>query len=333
MSDSSYMERAIRRAENGRLMASPNPWVGSVLVAEDGTTYEGHTLAPGNMHSEIAVLDIAGSKARGATLYVTLEPCCHQGSTPPCTQALLAAGIKRVVIGVEDPDQRVNGKGIAELKHAGVDVHVGVCAKEIERQLAPYLKHRRSAMPYVTVKMAATLDGKTSANDGTSKWITGPQARQDVHRLRAESDAILVGAGTVRADDPLLTARNVMCPNGTEPKQPLRVVLGDIPPDAKVLPALSLRGDLREVLAELGRRNIVQVFVEGGANVAAQFHEAGLVDTYVLYLAPAIMGGVSATPVFGGQGTDTIAQLPRGKFQSITKLGDDIRIEMCMHHS
>jgi diaminohydroxyphosphoribosylaminopyrimidine deaminase / 5-amino-6-(5-phosphoribosylamino)uracil reductase len=201
-------------------------------------------------------------------------------------------------------------------------VTTGVAEDEIRAQLAPYLKHRSTGRPWVVLKLAATLDGRTAAPDGTSQWITGPLARADGHRLRAESDAILVGAGTVRADDPSLTVRDA------DGRDPLRVVLGKAPERSRVHPALEMSGDLGEILDELGRRDVLQVLVEGGATVAADFHRAGLVDHYVLYLAPALMGGDDGQALFRGPGIDTIADLWRGRIVSVESLGSDLRVEL-----
>ena len=189
--------------------------------------FAGATAPPGGPHAEVTALAAAGEAARGATLYVTLEPCAHHGRTPPCTDAIIAAGVARVVVGIEDPDEQVAGRGIAALRAAGLDVTVGVAADEVAEQLAPYCKHRTTGQPWVVLKMAASLDGRTAAPDGTSRWITGEAARRDVHRLRARSDAVLVGAGTVRADDPALTVR--LDDGAGAATQPLRVVLGTGP--------------------------------------------------------------------------------------------------------
>jgi diaminohydroxyphosphoribosylaminopyrimidine deaminase/5-amino-6-(5-phosphoribosylamino)uracil reductase len=229
------------------------------------------------------------------------------------------------VIGIEDPDPRVAGRGIARLRDAGIDVTVGVAEDEVAAQLAPYLKHRTTGRPWVVLKMASSLDGRTAAPDGTSRWITGEAARRDVHRLRADSDAVLVGAGTVRADDPEL---NVRLDDGVERSQPLRVVLGSAPADAKVQPALELQGDLGEVLGELGRRGVLQLLVEGGPTVAHDFHAAGLVDRYVLYLAPKIFGGDDGHPLFAGPGAGTITDVWTGRLVSVERLGEDIRVEV-----
>jgi diaminohydroxyphosphoribosylaminopyrimidine deaminase / 5-amino-6-(5-phosphoribosylamino)uracil reductase len=257
-------------------------------------------------------------------VYVTLEPCSHHGLTPPCADALVAAGVRRVVIGVEDPDPQVAGRGIARLRSAGVEVEVGALAESVSDQLAPYLVHRRTGRPFVVLKLAATLDGRTAAPDGSSRWITGPGARTDAHRLRAESDAVLVGAGTVRADDPELTVRHVEAPRG----DPLRVVLGRAPDGARVHPCLERSGELGPILDELGQKGCIQVLVEGGARVATAFHRQGLVDRYVLYLAPALTGGDDAPGLFRGTGAPTIDAVWRGRLRSLARVGDDVRIEV-----
>jgi diaminohydroxyphosphoribosylaminopyrimidine deaminase/5-amino-6-(5-phosphoribosylamino)uracil reductase len=318
LSDEQHMRRAIELAAGVRRTTSPNPWVGSVV--EPGG-FEGATAPPGGPHAEVEALRAAGDAARGATLYVTLEPCAHHGRTPPCVDAIVDAGVSRVVVGIEDPDERVRGAGIRALRAAGVTVDVGVCADEVRAQLAPYLKHRATGRPWVVLKLAATLDGRTAAPDGSSRWITGDAARADAHRLRAESDAVIVGAGTVRADDPALTVRD------SPGEDPLRVVLGTAPAGALVQPALELQGDLGGVLDELGRRGVLQAMVEGGATVAGDFHRAGLVDRYVLYLAPAIFGGDDARPLFAGAGAPTIADVWRGRIVSVERLGEDVKIE------
>ena len=316
------MQRAIAVAASARTRTSPNPWVGCVIVTADGSTYEGATEPPGGPHAEVVALRAAGEAAAGSTLVCTLEPCSHYGRTPPCVDAIVAARVARVVIAVEDPDPHVNGAGVRALRAAGIEVEVGVSADEVRSQLAPYLKHRLTGRPYVVLKLAATLDGRTAAPDGTSQWITGEPARRDAHRLRAESDAVIVGAGTVRADDPALTVRHV------EGRDPLRVVLGRAPETARVHPALEMDGDLQSVLDELGRQGVVQAMVEGGATVAAAFHRAGLVDRYVVYIAPALFGGDDARPLFAGAGVATIDDLWRGRVVAVDRIGPDIRVEM-----
>ena len=326
--DSTYMDQAMAAADAVRGTTSPNPWVGCVVVSgpDPAQVFEGATAPPGGPHAEVTALNRAGERhARGATLFTTLEPCSHHGRTPPCTEAIIAAGVARVVISVEDPDPKVAGSGVAALRAAGIEVAVGLGEADVTEQLAPYLKHRRTGLPWVVLKMAASLDGRTAAPDGTSRWITGEEARRDVHRLRARSDAVLVGAGTIRADDPELKVR---LGDGPAPRQPLRVVLGEAPPGAKVHPALELSGPLEDVLAELGRRGVLQLLVEGGASVAHGFHAAGLVDRYVLYLAPVLFGGDDGRPLFAGPGAGTIGEVRRGKLVSVERLGDDLRVEV-----
>ncbi len=322
MDDSEAMRRAIGLAGRVRPTTSPNPWVGCLLVALDGTIYEGATHPPGGPHAEVVALAAAGRASRGATVFTTLEPCSHHGRTPPCSDALIAAGVARVVIGIEDPDRLVAGEGTDLLRAAGIQVDVGIEAEAVREQLAPYVKHRTSGRPWVVLKLAASLDGRTAAPDGTSRWITGAEARADSHALRAQSDAVVVGAGTVRADDPALTVRDA------EGADPLRVVLGRAPEGAKVAPALEFSGELDDLLDELGRRGVVQAMVEGGAAVAGAFHRANLVDQYVLYVAPALFGGDDAAPLFRGPGATTIEGVWRGRIVSVDRLGPDLRIDV-----
>ncbi|HEX6596178.1 MAG TPA: bifunctional diaminohydroxyphosphoribosylaminopyrimidine deaminase/5-amino-6-(5-phosphoribosylamino)uracil reductase RibD [Acidimicrobiales bacterium] len=314
------MRRAMVLAAGVRGTTSPNPWVGAVIVPGG---YEGATSPPGGPHAEAIALAAAGMRARGATLVSTLEPCCHQGRTAPCTDAILAAGVRRVVVGVEDPDPQVRGAGLQVLREAGVDVVVGVCADDVKAQLAPYLKHRETGRPYVVLKLAVTMDGRTAAPDGSSRWITGEAARADAHRLRSECDAVVVGAGTVRADDPELTVRAV-----ATDRQPLRVVLGKAGVDAKVQPAVELWGEPGEVLDELGRLGVLSAIVEGGATVAGAFHRAGVVDRYVFYVAPALLGGDDGRPVLAGPGVATMAEAWRGRIVGVEQMGDDVRIDV-----
>ncbi|MGQ0519993.1 MAG: bifunctional diaminohydroxyphosphoribosylaminopyrimidine deaminase/5-amino-6-(5-phosphoribosylamino)uracil reductase RibD [Actinomycetota bacterium] len=320
--DDACMVRALALGDTARTVAPPNPWVGAVVVAADGRVFEGATTAPGGPHAEAVALRSAGDAAAGATAYVTLEPCSHHGRTPSCADALIAAGVRRVVVALEDPDRQVAGRGLARLRDAGVDVEVGLRGPDAARRLAPYLKHRTTGRPWVVLKLAATLDGGTAAPDGSSRWITGQESRADVHRLRAESDAVLVGAGTVRADDPSLTVRLV------PGRDPMRVVLGAVPDGAQVRPALEVAGDLGAVLDDLGRRGVLQLLVEGGAKVAHGFHAAGLVDRYVLYLAPALFGGDDARPLFAGPGAPAIDDVWRGRLVDLARLGDDLRVEL-----
>ncbi len=327
--DDPWMAAARAAAARSRRTVSPRPWVGAVVVTPDGRSFAGATEGRSGPHAEVVALSAAGAEARGATLYVTLEPCSHHGATPPCADAVIAAGISRCVVALEDPDPRVAGEGIARLRAAGLEVVVGVGAEAASRQLAPYLAHRRTGRPLVVLKLAATLDGRTAAADGSSRWITGPEARLDAHRLRADSDAVVVGAGTVRADDPALTVRLPAGEfDGPHHRQPLRVVLGGAAPDRQVHPCLEWTGDPGALLDELGRRSVLQVMVEGGAAVAHSFHAGGLVDRYVLYLAPALAGGDDGPPLFRGAGPATIADLWRGRIEAVTPLGADLRIDL-----
>jgi diaminohydroxyphosphoribosylaminopyrimidine deaminase/5-amino-6-(5-phosphoribosylamino)uracil reductase len=236
----------------------------------------------------------------------------------------VGSGITRVVVGLEDPDSQGTGRGIERQIAAGIEVEIGVRSDSVTEALAPYQNHRRTGRPFVVLKLAASLDGRTAAPDGTSQWITGAEARADAHALRAESDSILVGAGTVRADDPSLTVRDAEAPRG----DPERIVLGEAPPHAKVRPCLEHRGDVEELLDELGAKGHLQLLVEGGATVAHDLHARGLVDRYVLYLAPALFGGDDARGVFAGPGAGSIDDVWRGRILSVSRLGDDLRIDL-----
>ncbi len=324
--DENRMIEAMRAAASARRSVSPRPWVGAVVVTTDGRSFAGATDGRHGRHAEVVALDAAGEAARGATMFVTLEPCSHHGRTGPCADAIIAAGIARCVVAIEDPDPNVSGAGLTRLRDAGLEVEVGVLATAAQGQLIAYLTHRRTGRPYVVLKSAATLDGATAAADGSSQWITGPEARTDAHRLRADSDAIIVGAGTVRADDPSLTVR---LPAGeADGIEPVRVVLGHAPPGAKVHPCIEHTGPLGDLLDDLGDRGALQVMIEGGASVAAAFHREGLVDRYVLYLAPAFAGGDDARGLFAGPGMATIGEVWRGRIVDVAPVGPDLRIDM-----
>ena len=323
MDDEAAMARALELAASARIVAHPNPWVGAVIAAGPGL-FEGATESPGGRHAEAVALDAAGPDLVDATLYVTLEPCVgFPGKrTMACTSRIVEQGVRRVVVALEDPDPRVRGRGIAALRAAGIDVEVGLLADRAREMLAPYVHQRTTGRPYVVLKLAASLDGRIAAPDGTSQWITGADARADAHRLRAESDAIVVGAGTVRADDPALTVRLV---DGFDPR---RIVLGRVPADAKVHPCEEFTGDAESLLDRLGAEGVVQVMVEGGATVAGDFHRAGLVDRYVIYLAPVLFGGDDARPMFAGSGVETIADVFRGDIVDVVRLGSDLRVDV-----
>ncbi|MDA8342644.1 MAG: bifunctional diaminohydroxyphosphoribosylaminopyrimidine deaminase/5-amino-6-(5-phosphoribosylamino)uracil reductase RibD [Actinomycetota bacterium] len=342
------MKRALAAGRSVRGRTAPNPWVGAVVVPR-GVAYVGGELAtvdgaagpgavmgatqpPGGPHAEVVALDAAGAAAAGGTLYVTLEPCAHHGRTPPCVDAIIAAGIRRVVVGQVDPDPNVAGQGIDRLRSSGIEVDVigEPIASEVRAQLEAYTHQRSTGRPFVVLKLAATLDGRTAAPDGSSRWITGAAARADAHRLRAWSDAVVVGAGTVQADDPELTVR---LPAGDPDyrdadEQPLRVVLGTAPAGSRVHPALELSGEPADVVATLAQRGALQVLVEGGATVAHAFFASGLVDLVVVYLAPALFGGDDGHPLFAGPGAPTIGDLWRGDIRAVTSLGVDLRVEL-----
>lgn len=321
---SDMMLVAIAEGEKARLHAPPNPWVGAVIVNDLGVVVaEGHTQAPGDSHAEIAALRRAGEQARGATMVVTLEPCCHVGRTGPCVEAIVEAGVARVIIGTLDPDSRVSGQGVELLRASGVDVEVGIEEDLVRAQLAPYLWHRVTGRPYVVLKVAATIDGVVAMADGTSQWITGDATRRDAHVLRANSQAILVGAGTVRTDDPALTARldDIIL-------EPLRVVLGEVPANARVRPCLERTGDLGLILDELGQHDVLQLLVEGGPTTATEFLEQGLVNHVVWYLAPAFAGGVGSSGALEPLATSTIGALRRGRVVDVRRIGEDIRVDV-----
>jgi diaminohydroxyphosphoribosylaminopyrimidine deaminase / 5-amino-6-(5-phosphoribosylamino)uracil reductase len=318
------MSMAMAEGEKARLHAPPNPWVGALIVNDRGVIVgEGHTQAPGESHAEVEALRRAGDAARGATMIVTLEPCSHTGRTGPCAEALIEAGIARVVVGMVDPDPRVSGSGIELLKASGVDVEVGIEEESVRAQLAPYVWHRVTSRPYVVAKIASTLDGVVAMVDGSSQWITGIDARRDAHVLRAQSQAILVGAGTARLDDPALTARldDIVL-------EPLRVVLGTAPEGARMRPCLELSGDLGDVLDELGRHDVLQVLIEGGPTTISAFLEAGLVNHIVWYQTAAFAGGEGTLPALKGLSTPTMEALRRGRITDVRRVGDDVRIDV-----
>jgi len=328
------MDRALTLAATPGVPLGPNPRVGCVLLSPDGEVVgEGYHRGAGTPHAEVDALTAAGGAAHGATAVVTLEPCDHTGRTGPCTQALLAAGVRRVVHATSDPNPLAAG-GAATLRAAGVEVEGGLAedaATALNRAWLYGLAHGR---PFVTWKLAATLDGRSAAADGTSRWVSGPESRLDTHRLRAEADTMLVGTSTILVDDPLLTVRDA----DGEPlgHQPLRAVMGlrDLPPDARVLqpvpgvpdapPTRHLRTrDPHEALTALfdeGRRH---VFCEGGPTLAAALWRAGVVDEVVCYTAPLLLGG--GRSAVADLGITTIADAVRPEVVDVTRVGDDVR--------
>jgi diaminohydroxyphosphoribosylaminopyrimidine deaminase / 5-amino-6-(5-phosphoribosylamino)uracil reductase len=354
------MRRALELAERARGLTSPNPMVGAVVVTAAGEIVgEGFHARAGGPHAEIGALRAAGARARGATLYVTIEPCAHHGRTPPCAPAVIEAGVARVVVAIGDPNPLVAGRGVELLRGAGIEVRVGVAAAEAERQNRVFLTAMRERRPHVTLKAGMTLDGKIADLHGASRWITGDAARHRAHRLRSESDAIVVGIGTVLRDDPELTVRL----GEPWPREPLRVVLdtaartpvgarliragrpssaviavgaGAPEPRVRALAAAGAtivacgtrdgRVDLGALLTELFARDVRAVLVEGGGEVHGAFLDAGLVDRVAMFAAPLLIGGRGATPVVGGAGRELKSAVRLGGF-TVTPLGDDLLVE------
>ena len=361
MIDDQMMMHAFDLSQKARLNAPPNPWVGCVIIKDGIIVGEGYSGIPGTAHAEIVALEKAGQNAEGATAYITLEPCCHHGRTPPCTAALIKAKIARAVIGIQDPDTRVCGKGIAELRQAGIDVTLGNASEAITDSLAPYLYHRTTGRPYCLAKAAVSIDGRVAARDGTSQWISGDEARKNVHQMRAESQAILVGAGTAITDKPALTVRDVP----VMPAKPLlRVVLDAkgkvLPPgalfDTKQAPTLIFttdvcpeqvkeiwkqhgvevvvvpkaadgRGvDLDAVLEVLGSKDILQLYIEGGSIILSSFLEARLIKQLSIFVGPRILGA-GGYPLFRNDFVNTIADAPKLTLKYTKAFGSTVRLD------
>ncbi len=356
--DHRFMARALQLAEQGLFSTRPNPRVGCVLVKDGRIVGEGAHLRAGQPHAEPLALRAAGEAARGATAYVTLEPCSHHGRTPPCADALIAAGVARVVAAMRDPNPRVAGQGLNRLREAGIAVESGLLEEQARALNPGFIKRMTQGLPYVRIKLAASLDGRTALASGESKWITSAAARADVHRLRARSCAILTGSGTVLADNPALTVRDVE-PPAHWPGQPLRVVLDSAlvtPPGAAVLAdggamifhdpaaaveraaALAAAGarletaprregslDVEAVLRRLAQLEINEVLVEAGPTLAGTVLRYGLVDELVIYLAPHLMGHDGA-PLLRLPGIETMADRVPLTITDLRRVGDDLRI-------
>ncbi len=337
------MGRVLRLAARAAGHTAPNPLVGAVLVQNGQVVGEGWHRGAGQPHAEAAALAQAGPGARGATLYVNLEPCNHHGRTPPCTDALIAAGVTRVVAAMEDPDPRVRGKGFERLRAAGIDVSVGDHAQQALQLNRWYVTSRTRNRPRVLYKWAQTLDGAVATADGDARWVSGPQARRQVHRLRAQLDAVLVGIGTVLSDDPRLTVRH------TRGRDPLRVVAdrdARTPLRAQILPALvcvgpgappervralescgatvAVAATPQEILAALHQRGCLGVLLEGGHRLAAAFLAAGCIDEVAVALAPSLVGG--GIPPFAGPGVARMAQALPLRDLRVKRLGTDLWI-------
>lgn len=316
------MLEAVACATNARLHSRPNPWVGAVVVKDSAIVGRGFTSPAGGAHAEVHALSESSRRARGATLYSTLEPCSHHGRTPPCTEAIIAAGISRVVIGVVDPDPNVSGSGIAQLRAAGIEVVTGIAEDAVRHQLRAYLHQRTNSRPYVIAKMAVTQDGfttlpnaATTATRSPDEWITGEESRQRVHMLRAESDSICVGANTVRTDDPALTVRFV------EGRDPLRIVLGEVSPDAQVHPCVQWTLGIEPLLDHLGGLGMMQLLVEGGAATVSAFRRDQLIDELILHVAPKTAG--VGRPVFEGVAWEVVQDWLLDSRVAVTSMGSD----------
>jgi diaminohydroxyphosphoribosylaminopyrimidine deaminase / 5-amino-6-(5-phosphoribosylamino)uracil reductase len=357
--DEQWMRRALSEAVRGRGAVEPNPMVGATVVCQGNLVAVGHHARFGAPHAEVVALEAAVQAARGSTVYVTLEPCCHQGKTPPCTDALIRAGVARVVAAMRDPFPQVDGGGFARLKAAGISVTVGVLESEARAINGPYLKRLERGRPYVIAKWAMTLDGKIAARTGQSSWISGPRSRALVHEVRSVVDAILIGVGTAIADDPMLDAR----PPG--PRVATRVILDTsarLPPtgrlalSAREIPVLVAVGtdaprerverlaalgcevvtlpesrpgliDVGHLLDMLGRRGMTNMLVEGGGRVIGSFFDAGQVDEVDVYLAPIIEGGSHNFTPARGLGVATIAEALRLEAVAVSRVESDIRIQ------
>jgi len=350
------MREALHLARRGAGGVSPNPMVGAVIVAGGRIVGRGYHARLGGPHAEVVALEEAGASARGGTLYVTLEPCAHWGRTPPCTDAIIAAGIRRVVAAVEDPDHKVSGGGFRRLAEAGVETDVGVARDAAKSLNEAYIKHRRTGLPFVIAKWAMTLDGRIATRSGDSRWISGEASRALVHGLRGQVDAILVGIGTVLRDDPRLTARL------PERRHPARVIVDStlrLPRDAHVLardgaPVIVAttsrsrpdirrdleacgvelivadgpagRVDLRALFETLGRRGVVSLLVEGGGTIHGACFDAGLVDKLMVFVCPMVVGGPGPSPV-AGVGVEHLAAAWRLDRATVRQIEQDVIIE------
>lgn len=359
MSDRAHMAGALRQAARARGRTSPNPMVGCVIVRDSQVLATGYHLAAGLPHAEAAALAKLDHKAPGATVYVNLEPCSHFGRTPPCADALIRAGVARVVVGMIDPNPRVSGAGIQRLRDAGIQVEVGVLEAECRRLNEAFSHYIQTGRPFVTLKSAFTLDGRIATRTGASRWITSPAARRRAHRLRSEHDAVLVGVGTVLADDPRLTVRE----GGRKGARPLRVVLDThlrTPPSAAVcdtaaaptliycgpdakphraaalgargveiqaVPVVEGRVDLASAMKDLGARQRLSLMVEGGGQIAGALVDQGLVNRYALFVAPRIFGGDGAPGFVGGRGVEEPAAAPTLIYREVRRVGPDLYID------
>ncbi len=349
------MRRALDLSNKALGISNPNPPVGAVVVKDGTVVGEGFTGPPGTFHAEKEALNVAGDYARGASLYVTLEPCCHIGRTPPCVDSIIAAGISEVHTSIIDPDNRVNGRGVEKLKASDIKVFVGELAEDSSRRMQTHIKLMKTGFPFVTVKFAVSLDGKIATSSGESQWITGADARGIAHSMRAETDAIMVGIGTVLADNPRLTARGDYSPDTG--RQPLRVVVDskrrtplnsallfepgqtiiasnnsahtcDLPSSVTVekFPGSSDRVDLSRLLSYLGKIPVSSVLVEGGSGLTGSLFDEGLVDKVVAFLSPSIIGGTNSLSAVSGEGAKIMSDVIRLSDVEVTSVGDDLLV-------
>lgn len=356
-SDLKHMKKALRLAAKGSGMTHPNPMVGAVLVKNGKVVGQGYHKGPGMPHAEVEAIREAADEAKGADLYVTLEPCNHQGRTPPCTQAILDCGVKKVVMAAPDPNPGVKGGGRERLVQAGLAVEAGLLEEEARRLNAAYEKYVSTGTPLVTVKAAITADGKVAARGGASKWITGEEARRFAHKMRREADAVMVGVGTVASDDPELTVRNVRMNGARPPKRIVvdsklsigldsRLAQGGNPTvmmavasgydrekaeflrrrDVEILQAGEKEGrvDLKELLAQLARREVVHLLVEGGPTLTSALFAEGLVDRLMLFIAPKAFGDEQAPSWSRGRTVMDPSQAIRFEWEDVRRLGEDI---------
>ena len=356
-----YMTAAIRLARKGRGMVSPNPQVGAVIVQGNKIVGSGYHHFYGGPHAEVYALKKARERARGADLYINLEPCCHHGKTPPCTDALIKSGIRRVFIGISDPNPLVSGRGIRKLRKAGIEVETGILQKECRLLNEAFIKYITRKIPFAVLKLAATLDGKIATATGDSRWISGDDARRLVHRLRSEADAVLVGSGTVLADDPQLTARHY---SGAHRKNPVRIIVDSrlrTPLSSQVLrtaheiktiiattqqapkskiakikqcgaevlvvPSRNNRVDLKRLMRHLAAQGIAYVLIEGGSELSAAALHDGIVDKVLFFYAPKIIGGAHARSMVGGKGVPRISDAISLTDVHYKKIGKDILVE------
>jgi diaminohydroxyphosphoribosylaminopyrimidine deaminase/5-amino-6-(5-phosphoribosylamino)uracil reductase len=355
-----FMERAISLARLAQGNVSPNPAVGALLVKDGVVVGQGFTQPPGAHHAEIVAIEQAGENARGSTLYVTLEPCCHFGRTPPCTRAIITAGISRVHMAMIDPNLAVAGKGKVELENAGIKTSVGEHEEQARQLNEAYAKYITTGVPFITVKFAMSLDGKTATHSGDSKWISNAESRQFAHSLRHTSDAIMAGVNTVLADDPHLTTRSCRGRGGTTKKQPLRIIVdgkGRTPQSARIfheagktilalgrpatanekeaftklgaeileLPSVNGTIELKALFKVLGERQVTSVLVEGGGILVGSLFDQGLVDRIFAFIAPLIIGGKASTAV-AGRGAGKLADAYRLERVTTTRFGEDTLI-------